>query len=495
MKKKICVSLGLLVLLTGLVIANILIHGSGAEEMQSPPAQIPDPSFQTYMMTDQNPSDITSLTITNEYGIMDLAKDRNTGFWNGASQFIGLDQHLVRVMAVDFVMPIIGPRFSMEAAGGLAEYGLDPPLRTVEARYADNTSDTLHIGRVTPDGQHYYARMLGNDQVYLIRNIIGDRYLWTYNDIVTRDINVIEPDSLINVILARDGCDDIILVPNFAAGLAEGIHPDRAFAMNSGLMMYAPLQGRSVRMRNFTEFVMTPAANIRLHALADLSIENPELYGLDTPVLELIFIYADFSAERVGNALPQSFWRFRAGNPDGNGEYYYVLYDGIPHIFTVPREMIEPLLAVDFLSFTERFVRLVNIGTVHSIRIESPGEVYDIFLNHGDTVLDDSAAPDISPEVNGRQVPVRDFISFYQLLVGITYEQMIEPFIPENAPELTVTFNIYAADGSASALTNYYYPFNNSFYAVTDEGEAEARLLISRQALNHMLRYLDMLLD
>ena len=490
MKRKLFTALGLLLSLAALISVYFLAFNAPEEEI----AQIVPPPSPAYRITERAPNEITRITITNEHGTMALAQDEN-GIWSGAEQFVHLNQIFAHVLASDFVNPTVSTRFEVESEGQLAEFGLEPPLRTVRVQYADGSTDILRVGHTTLDGRFFYALMEGRDHIYLIGAAVGNRYLWIYSDIVLRDMSFFDPEHIVNAALSRPDEEAIWIMPNFARAIAENIPPDLAFAGNSGLMMYAPIQGRGVWMNNFVEFVVVPAASIRLGNLADLSIENPEQYGLDQPILDLYFEYVDLDGQITGgNALPTGHWRFRAGNLHESGDYFYVFYDGIPHIFLVHRSSIIPLLETDFFRFIDRFVHLKNIGTVYSIRIESPDGIYDIILNHGDIDLQ-TAALDINPTINGRQVEEGSFISFYQALIGITYEHMIEPASPQGRPELVVTFNTFGRDGSFETTTSRFYHFDYSFYAVRGEADEDMRFLVSRQALNHLFRYLDMLLD
>ena len=492
MKRKQLTALGLLLSLGALVFVYFFAF-SGPEEEQIA-TQIPPPPSPAYRMTERTPGEITRITIINEHGTMALAINEN-GMWSGAEQFVHLNQIPVHVMASDFVNPTVNTRFEAENDGQLAEFGLHPPLRTVQVQYADGTGDTLRVGHTAPDGRFFYALMEGRDHIYLIGAAVGNRYLWTYSDIVIRDMSFFDPEHIVNVALSRPDEEAIWIMPNFARAIAENIPPELAFAGNSGLVMYSPLQGRGIWMNNFVTYMVVPAASIRLGELADLSIENPGQYGLDRPILDLYFEYLDLDGQITGgNVLPTGHWRFRVGNLHESGNYFYVFYDGIPHIFLAHRSSIIPLLETDFFRFIDRFVHLKNIVSVYSIRIESRYSTYDILLNHGD--IDAQAITlDISPTINGRPVDERDFISFYQALIGITYEHMVEPTIPQGRPELIVTFNTFVQGGGLETTTNRFYHFDHSFYAVRGEAEEDVRFLVSRQALNHLFRYLGALLN
>jgi len=484
MKRKQFTIIGLLVALVALTAVYFFAFNTLDEEI----AQTQPTPASAYRMTEREPSEITHIVITNEHGI--IALSRNVmGIWGiDAGQYVHLDQNLLRIFLTDFVNPTIETLFEAESVNQLVEFGLHPPLRSALAMYDDGTEDIIYIGHTTPDGRFFYAQMTGRDHVYLIGASAGNRYLWTFDDIIIRDMALFNPEHIVNVALTRPNEEDIWIMPNFARAIAEEIPPQLAFAGNSGLVMYAPLGGRGIWMSNFVDNIVTPAANIRLSRLANLSIENPEQYGLDVPILDLYFEYVDTGSQLTGDSLPTSHWRLRVGNVDASGEYFYVFYDGIPHIFLAHRDAITPLLEVDFFRFIDRFVHLMNIGTVESIHIQNLDSEFDIALNHGDI---DAATLDIQPSINGQVVDSDGFLSFYQVLIGMTYEHMMEPIYIESQPELAITFN----PGQPDAVINYFYHFDNSFYAVRNSEEPHARFLISRQAINHFYRYLDMLLN
>ncbi|MCL2415861.1 MAG: hypothetical protein FWD01_03510, partial [Defluviitaleaceae bacterium] len=95
--------------------------------------------------------------------------------------------------------------------------------------------------------------------------------------------------------------------------------------------------------------------------------------------------------------------------------------------------------------------------------------------------------------------PVQDlaFRQFYQVLIGIAYELMVEPHIPQGEPELTITFNLSAnVVGDGTVINRFYrYPDNPNFYSVLQNDETESRFLVARQNVNSVWRLMDDLLE
>ncbi len=57
------------------------------------------------------------------------------------------------------------------------EFGLEPPVATVKARFRDGSSVCFHIGGEAPDNKGTYLKMDGENNIYLVQNTLVDALL------------------------------------------------------------------------------------------------------------------------------------------------------------------------------------------------------------------------------------------------------------------------------------------------------------------------------
>ena len=70
-----------------------------------------------------------------------------------------------------------GPSSSFEVAPEIddpAKYGLDSPRMEVEILVKNGQIINVHLGDPTPDGDHWYARLVGSDRLFTVASLWGD---------------------------------------------------------------------------------------------------------------------------------------------------------------------------------------------------------------------------------------------------------------------------------------------------------------------------------
>jgi hypothetical protein len=172
-------------------------------------------------------------------------------------------------------------------------------------------------------------------------------------------------------------------------------------------------------------------------------------------------------------------------------EKVYVMQVGRPHVFLTDYDFISHFFRLNVFAFINRFIIIEDIYTCLSIDITSPDRTYRIELDQY-TVPVESQFREATEDnefnafVNGQPVQDLAFKTFYQLLIGITYDTDIGyDFEPEGEPEYTVTFTLT----EKGVITARYYPFNANFYAVrVDDGLITH--LTNRQGLERMINAL-----
>jgi hypothetical protein len=134
----------------------------------------------------------------------------------------------------------------------------------------------------------------------------------------------------------------------------------------------------------------------------------------------------------------------------------------------------------------DTFIDIIYINYVDTIEIYIDGDFYNIEIN---PFKDETGRDDIEPFINGQEVDVSAFRTFYQSLVGLSIDSPIEGFEPSGEPEITVTYTDIHGDVRRTA----YYYYNESFLAVEQHGSVN--YVISRRRLQRMSDALEQVTD
>ncbi|MCL2415692.1 MAG: DUF4340 domain-containing protein, partial [Defluviitaleaceae bacterium] len=383
MKKKILSAVIAAVVLGGLV-GVYLIASGGGQDIELPAF---DPPHVYEWMPERRISNVRGFSISRPDFSISFEQDHEENqFIVTSGAYVHIDQRLIRSMISELLTANITTRIEIDNLADAEQYGLYPPLSTVTVQYTDGEQDTVHIGNTSVDLNFHYVRIEGDDNsVYLVRRGIGERFHFGYDDIIDKTMHEITPEFLVNIQLLRRDQEEIYILPNFAEGTRQGA--EVFFALSSGLMMHVPVGQRNIHVDNFLNLFFFPAMDIELGELVSLSIEDDvlERYGFNDPRMSLMFeeiVLGDFDDLR--GERPMHRWRIFIGDNDPTGEYVYILYEGIPHIFKTPESAVIPVENIDFFRFIDRIVSLIQIWLVDEIQIEGsePGQSFNIEMNH-----------------------------------------------------------------------------------------------------------------
>jgi len=485
MKKKLISALAAVVLMGALVGVYFIAQGVGTEE---PPPQFIPPHMYDFL-PGRFPNAIVGFGITRDDFEVEFSLD--DGLWHTVGQYVHIDQQLVRIMADGFVTAVINTRIEAESTAQLAEYGLYPPSATATFHFEDGSAEVIHIGYLTPDFNFHYVRMDGDySAAYLMRRSSAQRMFLEYNDLIDRRMHMLTPELLVNVELIRQGHDLLYITPNYALGERPGTS---VFAAGtSGLEMQSPIRGRNIWQDEFLDLVFAPAMMISLGDLVDLSVDNLARYGLDNPRMTLTFQELSRTQE---DGLPLNQWQLLIGN-NHNSDFVYASYGGIPHVFLVSEASIIAIENADFFRFTDRFVNLVSLWYIDEIIIEAPGRRYVVETNNTGMGVQEH---EFEPYINGQFIQPAAFRSFFQLVLGLTYEVMVEPHLPQGEPVFAVTYTVTDDVPGGPVMQSRFYEHSLNFFSVmqyrSDRGADEyAQFLVARRNVEAVWRYLDALM-
>lgn len=359
----------------------------------------------------------------------------------------------------------------MDKGENLSEYGLQPPLTTVVGKYKDGSSTILNIGVKTPAKDYYYATIEGDPAIYLLYTSVGDRANYGFNDVIDKTLPEINSDFLQYAYIHSTGNPEIEF--DFKGSEAEKNADLETYGVIA-LTMMKPYEGREMYLSNFQTSFMEPLGTLSLGDLVDASPSDLAPYGLDDP--EGILRLKDNE-----NELHLLF------GDKADDDNVYVKYADRPSVFLMRQSALQTIQKVDVFKFINRFVALTFIDNCDKIEITGQGTTYVALLNH-ETIPPETEEDEedtiIKPTINGQEVQEKAFKTYYQSLIGISYDTEIETYVPDTDPVVTITYTMNNGEPPAVAR---YYEYNKDFYAV-QEYDYDIHFVVSKQTVDLMYR-------
>ena len=406
--------------------------------------------------------------------------------------------------------------FSLEAAEKVAQSGnpedfrLEPPEAEINAKYADGTEKTIYVGMQTPARDYYYAMIKGDPAIYMLSTSVGERAFYTIDKILSKTLPSISAETLEYVYVKQNGTE----IEYAFNGTQEELE---AFKEENGavpLQMVQPYRGWELYNSNFQTHVLDGMRGISMGNLIETKPDDYSIYGLDDPSLE--FWLRDAGGEMhliTGNEADESV------DDDIDKTYVYVKFFDRPQVYIMDKSYLTTLYNINPFSFSPRFVALLNIDTVDEMAIRSDVD-YDITLNHElvpvtatpkptptPSPTPDPGAPEpeqtepaqepesspeptptpqkvIHPKVNNQEVQEGAFKTFYQTVIGLSYDTVIDTFTSTSLPGITITFMLNTGEPNVEVK---FYKYNNDFYAVQRD-ESPIQFVIGKQYVDAVFK-------
>lgn len=462
--------LGILLLVVLAVVYWLLSQSKTNDEPIEEPAQ-------QHMLTDKSSENIVSAVISRSEDEITLIN--NSGSWI-LQGYEGLEFNQSSMSMLSNSLASLG---GDDISGGeLSEYGLDEPAATAEISFDDGTQASIKIGAAAPDGNYYYAT---NDDksVYMISTDDAQRYFYTLNELVDKTLPVILDTKIMYVDIKQLNAEEIeIEYEDEKAGNAADL---AAYGMQT-LTMKKPLPGTAVYPNNIQSTLLSGMSSIALDSFIEYNPQDLAKYALDNPFIEITLR----DTENELNLI--------VGGDAGNGMYYCMANDK-NSVFTISSKHIAPFIDADITQFIERFVSLAYRIDVKNIQIKSDIGQYDInFIQENSTEATTEASEASSNAVNvkdsrtgyinGKRIDEDSFSDFYQMLVGITFDNIsFTPLEVSGNAEVSIIYNMN--DGTRKTVNYYPYADDKNFYVAEVDGQAN--YFVSRQTVSPVLTVLD----
>lgn len=384
-----------------------------------------------------------------------------------------INQDYIRNM-LNLVDQVKADRLVHENPEDLEQYGLLEPYASLELVQSDGNGVKLSLGNEISGGQGYYAKIEGNDAVYILPNIYkthlshSDAQMTYVEDgpsITSNNIYHIE-------VLQRDG-EDFELIYDPDSKYHKVGNPMLAWAILKPYEEVYSADSSKVSeiLDNFDSFDFLTSIEYQTEEFDKYGLEEPsasvlvDYYEQYTKPLEEPVTDSDTGEEITEETITEEkSIKIYIGDKDDSGDYY-VRKDGDKAVYTMKATSIDGMLNVDAFSIFSPFISIHNIDTVDRIDIDISGKSYTMEIKR-ETIVNEDDEEEVKESYyyNGILVEEDVFKDVYQDIIGAKYDtQLKEPASAEGL-ELILTISYHLNTGETYS-TNYY-PYDDSFYLV-----------------------------
>ncbi len=156
-------------------------------------------------------AEVTQIEYINEHGSVKFSPKQVDGerdWYFTDYPNVPVNQSTADSMAY-FATAFTASSLMLEKAENLAEYGLGPEASRAVATYADGGMEVIRVGSQTPDRSYYYMMVEGNPALYLLNSTTGERFSFTYSDVVDRAVPAINKDSYEYILINERGREPV----------------------------------------------------------------------------------------------------------------------------------------------------------------------------------------------------------------------------------------------------------------------------------------------
>lgn len=400
-----------------------------------------DETTDIIKLTDYTSDQVESLTLQNPDGTYVIVK-KDTDWVLSSPTDINADTSVLSSIVIN-ASSVTADKLVEENAQDMSIYGLDDPI-LVKLKVADNKETTLEIGDMTPTKSGYYARVSGENKVYVIDSYTGGKLVISRNDMRLKTLYNITSDIINQLSMDRNGQNVF----------ASSMDADNNWSLTQ------PIKGS----------MNTTAVSPMLEALANATVtefieDKPSdlsQYGLDSP--SYVF---DFSTTTAGA------FKLILGDEKTKGSEIYAKLDGKDEVFAIDSSAFT-FLDKPLKEIVDVFAYIVNIDQVTKIDLTMDGKTTNMTLDVYKDAEGNSDSDKDKFTVDGKDASGKDaddkqpFRTFYQSLIGISLDEIDANATPSGEPEISINYTLKTGTMKVDYISkdaNYYYVVRNGEYA------------------------------
>lgn len=460
MKKKLYILVGVIVIFAVLFGIYLFMLSSDNENSNDTNSDI---TMEDLGAQITNAKEVKSFSLKNAQGNFDFQKKGDK--WTVEGYDNSFNSSVIANMASVFTS-LYAEQTIEENAVDFAKYNLDRPIAT-----AVSNDVIINVGAITADGKYYYVSLNEDKTVYMVNSGRVEVLTFGFNDIIDKSIDKIDSNSVQELSIDYSDKDDILIKYDKDSPIAREYSEKNGLAT---LVMKKPVDNMLVYPYNLQASVLQNLDSLNILDLIDINPTDINQYGLASPVCSIYIADNDNNIKlKVGDFVK-----------DSQNTLAYVMVNDRPEVFTMEYRALKPFVNASIADFVEKFVALYQRSKVNKITIQGD-KVYDIlFKAEGENDFRDidGVKKDYrNTYINNKLIDKDKFTDFYELLVGIGFDNIIDKTETEGNAAVTITFDL--SDGSKDIAK--YYDYDDSFYIV-NKGD-DSSMLVSKQTVRKVL--------
>lgn len=480
MKKKIIFFIAVVTVLVILLIIQFAIQTNNQKEGTQAAAAVTTGSTPTFSIGGSE-SDVKEIKIVNTAGVIKLVPTK--GISGSESMDWALetkpdfpvDQKLLNHIAVSALT-----KFNLldEQATNLKPFGLDPAHAEMMVTLNNGREHTIKIGKPTPDQTNYYVVINNDKGIYVMNSGNAKKILVSLNELFDTKIPEINLKNLKSIEILKSGKLFLDLKAKQNKESIPASLPGAHLLPTNHLVMKYPVPDRDVYLEDFAKRTFglpggtTNLTNntIKVLSLVDEKPLDMGHFGLSVPTLEL--------------KIQDDKNEYHLMLGDASGDIIYAKFADKNYIFSINRESIHSLLTFEPTQFIDRFLALINIVDCDQISIEASSSKFNVTINHKKLPLArDQSTPgeEQSGIFNGKVVEVDQLRKFYEMIIGLSFDAVIESVEKPGNPLTTIKYTTKKGEKTVT-----FYAYNDNFYLVK-LGDGAAQYLINKQAVDEVI--------
>ncbi|MDO4302036.1 MAG: DUF4340 domain-containing protein [Clostridia bacterium] len=461
MKKKIYSLTGAAVILAALIVLYFVMASVNSEnDIEDTNQDIAISDLGTQIIKADS---VKSFSITNENGSFVFNKKGDN--WRVEGYDNSFNSSVIDSMASVFTS-LYAEQTIEENAQDMSKYNLDKP-----AAQAKSGDITINAGMITADGKYYYVSLNDEKTVYMVNSARIAALTYGFNDIIDKSVAKIDSDTIQELSITYRDKSDILVKYDKDNPIA------REYAEKNGLatlVMEKPVENMLVYPYNLQGSVLQNLSSVNIKDLIEIKPADLSKYGLSEPVCTIYIADSENSIKITAGDVVK----------DSQETLIYVMVNDRPEVFTMEYRALKPFLNASIADFVEKFVSLYQRSNVNKITIEGDTDYTIDFRAEGENDFRDidGVKKDYrNTYINNTLVDKERFTDFYELLVGIGFDNIVDNADVSGEPGVTITFEL--SDGSSD--TAMYYDYDESFYIVS-KGD-NTSMLVSKQTVRRVL--------
>ncbi len=408
--------------------------------------------------------EVAEIRVINSYGDTTYYLDDTKTWVARGQEEAGLAQAVLRRMAINAGgLTALGK--VEETKDNLANYGLDKPQYTITVKSTSDVEKTFYIGMQNQVTTEYYMHAEGVDGIYTVASTFPGYFnfavyeLYYYEDI----INTTDSGYLREMAVTY-GEDISWHMIRLNYGSEYDVSGMRAWYIDNLFEHEVAVD------TTLLEDIQNAFLGLTLYSCQTFTATEEELaeVGLSEDKRgHLYFYFEEIDVmEKVTEDTFTHSVKIWLGNKMEGAEYYYVQPDGRDGIYTIEAEYIEPLLANTNEDLLQKYISVVNIGTVDSIDIK----MGDISYHSEVKSEGEKDAAKYYHYHDGKMLNKEKASQFFTSLIGIYAEKaLLNREEPSGKELLSVTFNRNTEKIPVYEVSFYEYSVN--YYKVAINGE------------------------